>query len=223
MRDDTDRRLVRYWDKHASWYDRAMDFWDRHIFGDSRPWACGRAAGDVLEVAIGTGRNLPYYPEEVRLTGIDWSASMLSIAAGRAAGLGRQVDLRPGDAQALNFPDGSFDTVVCTLALCAIPDDRQAVTEMARVLRPGGRLLLVDHVAARSRALRALQWLYERVSIAQAGEHFLRRPIRHVRDLGFDIDCSERSHLGLVERVAARKPGSGQEGHGQWASDRELR
>lgn len=209
MGDGADRRPARYWDKHASQYDRAMDFWDRRLFGDSRPWACGRAAGDVLEVAIGTGRNLPYYPDDVRLTGVDWSPSMLGIAAERAARLGREADLRPGDAQALDFPAGSFDTVVCTLGLCAIPDDRHAIAEMARVLRPGGCLLLVDHVAASWPVLRSLQWLYERISIPLAGEHFLRRPLPLVRDLGFRIEHTERFHLGIVERVAARKPGGG--------------
>src|ERR1039457_5639832 len=131
-----------------------MDFWDRHLFGASRPWACGRAVGDVLEVAIGTGRNLPYYPDGIRLTGVDLSAQMLGIARDRAAGLGRQADLRPGDAQVLDFPDGSFDTVLCTLGLCAIPDDHRAISEMARVLRPGGRLLVADHLAARAAVLR---------------------------------------------------------------------
>ena len=158
-------RRAAYWDKQAGRYDREMDRWDRRLFGDSRPWVCGRAVGDVLEVAVGTGRNLPFYPDGVRFTGVDWSPAMLGIARERAAALGREADLRPGDAQALDFPDGSFDTVLCALGLCAIPDDRLAVTEMARVLRPGGRLLLVDHVAAPARALRAAQWLYERISI----------------------------------------------------------
>src|SRR5215472_13835357 len=105
MGDGTEGRLARYWDKQASRYDRVMDTWDRRLFGASRPWACGRAAGEVLEVAIGTGRNLPHYPDGIRLTGVDWSASMLAIARERAASLGRQADLRRGDAQALDFPD----------------------------------------------------------------------------------------------------------------------
>jgi ubiquinone/menaquinone biosynthesis C-methylase UbiE len=206
LRDVTDRKLVQYWDKHAGRYDHDMDFWDRHLFGSSRPWACGRAAGDVLEVAIGTGRNLPYYPDGIRLTGVDLSAQMLGIARDRAAGLGREAALRPGDAQALDFPDGSFDTVLCTLGLCAIPDERRAIREMARVLRPGGCLLLVDHIAARSVALRVLQWLYERVTIPLAGEHFRRRPLTHVRDLGFRVEQVERFRFGIVERLVARKP-----------------
>jgi len=206
MADIAGRQLVRYWDKHASRYDHDMDFWDRHLFGASRPWACGRAVGDVLEVAIGTGRNLPYYPDGVRLSGIDLSAEMLGIARDRAAGLGRTADLRPGDAQALDFPDGSFDTVLCTLGLCAIPDHERAISEMARVLRPGGRLLLVDHIAARPAVLRGLQWLYERITIPLAGEHFRRRPLTRVRDLGLHIEQAERFRLGLVERLEATKP-----------------
>ena len=203
--DDVNRRRAAYWDKQAGRYDREMDFWDRQLFGDSRPWVCGRAVGEVLEVAVGTGRNLPFYPDGVRLTGVDWSPAMLGIARDRAATLGRDADLRLGDAQDLHFPDESFDTVLCALGLCAIPDDRRAVTEMARVLRPGGRLLLVDHVAATARALRAVQWLYERVSIPLAGEHFRRRPLTHVRELGFLIEETHRFKLGVVERVSARK------------------
>jgi ubiquinone/menaquinone biosynthesis C-methylase UbiE len=206
---DVNRRRSAYWDKQASRYDGAMNFWDRHLFGDSRPWVCGRAVGEVLEVAVGTGRNLPFYPEGsliTRLVGVDWSPAMLSIARRRAADLGREADLRQGDAQALDFPDSSFDTVLCALGLCAIPDDRRAVTEMARVLRPGGRLLLVDHVAASAFALRAVQWLYERITIPLAGEHFRRRPLTYVRELGFDVEEAERFRLGVVERVSARKP-----------------
>jgi ubiquinone/menaquinone biosynthesis C-methylase UbiE len=206
--DVANRKLVRYWDKHADRYDREMNFWDRHLFGASRPWACGHAAGEVLEVAIGTGRNLPFYSDGIHLTGVDMSVRMLGIAGDRAAGLGRQADLRTGDAQALDFPDGSFDTVLCTLGLCAIPDDRRAISEMARVLRPGGRLVLVDHVASRLAVLRVLQWLYERVTIPLAGEHFRRRPLARVRDLGFRVEQVERFRFGIVERLVARKPAS---------------
>jgi ubiquinone/menaquinone biosynthesis C-methylase UbiE len=207
---EVNRRRSAYWDKQAGRYDREMNFWDRHLFGDSRPWACGRAAGEVLEVAVGTGRNLPFYPNGsvvTRLSGVDWSPGMLAIARERAAAIGRDADLRQGDAQALDFPDSSFDTVLCALGLCAIPDDRRAVTEMARVLRPGGRLLLVDHVAASAAALRAVQWLYERITIPLAGEHFRRRPLTYVRELGFTVEETERFRFGIVERVCARKPG----------------
>src|SRR6266496_227418 len=170
-------RLRRYWDKHAPNYDRQMRFFDRVLFGDTRAWVCSQAIGDVLEVAIGTGLKL-----------------------------GRTVDLREGDAHALEFPDGSFDTVVCTFSLCGIPDERQAVAEMRRVLRPGGLLLLADHVATSAWPVRAVQWLLELVTVPLGGEHFRRRTIEQVRAQGFQLQRHERFKLGIVERLAARKP-----------------
>jgi ubiquinone/menaquinone biosynthesis C-methylase UbiE len=202
------QRLRRYWDKHARNYDQQIAFWERRLFADGRQWVCAQATGEVLEVAIGTGRNLPYYPEGIRLTGIEFSPAMLELARRKADQLGRTVDLRLGDAQALDLPDASFDTVVCTLSLCAIPDERRAVAEMRRVLRPGGRLLLLDHVAGASRWVRALQWLLELVTVPLGEEHLRRRPLLQVEAEGFQIQQRERSKLGIVERLTARKPAS---------------
>lgn len=198
-------RTREYWDRQSRRYDRSMGFWEARLFGEHRSWICGQATGDVLEVAVGTGLNLPLYPDQVRLTGIDLSPAMLAIAHHRAAELGRTADLREGDAHALPFPDASFDTVVCTYSLCAIPDERRAVAEMKRVLRPGGQLLLLDHIESSARALRALQWLIERVSVPLAGEHFRRRPFNQVHAEGFDVEQRQRFRAGIIERLNARK------------------
>jgi ubiquinone/menaquinone biosynthesis C-methylase UbiE len=205
-RADRSERLRRYWDKHARSYDRQMAFFERVLFGDGRQWICSQATGDVLEVAIGTGRNLPLYPNGIRLTGVDFSPQMLQLTQRRAQELGRPVDPRLGDAQALDLPDAAFDTVVCTLSLCAIPDERRAIVEMKRVLRPGGRLLLLDHVVAGPRLGRAIQWLLERITVPLGGEHLRRRPLLLVQAEGFQVERRERSKLGIVERLAARKP-----------------
>ena len=110
-----------------------IKFFERVLFSGGRSWAWSQASGVVLEIAVGTGRNLEYYPP---------------IAQQRALALGRQADLRVGDAQALDISDESVDTVISTLALCSIPDDRKAVSEVKRVLRPGGRFILMEHVAS---------------------------------------------------------------------------
>lgn len=201
-------RWRRYWDKHAATYDRQMAFLDRKLFGDTRAWACGQAAGGTLEVAIGTGLNLPLYPEEgVRLTGIDLSAEMLERARARAAELGRGVELREANAHELPFADAAFDTVVCTFSLCAIPGHARAVREMNRVLRPGGLLVLADHIAGTAWPVRVVQRLIETVSVPLGGEHFLRRPLHQVQAEGLQVERRERFKLGLVERLTARKPG----------------
>jgi ubiquinone/menaquinone biosynthesis C-methylase UbiE len=199
-------KLRRYWDKHADRYDQQMQYWDRKFFGNSRAWVCQQATGKVLEVAIGTGLNLAHYPESVALTGVDFSPAMLAQAQERARQLGRRVELAEGDAQALGFPDNSFDTVVSTFSLCSIPDDRQSVAEMRRVLRPGGLLLLADHVASTAWWARGIQRLLELVTVPVGEEHFLRRPLEQVRAQGFEVERQERFKLGIVERLAARKP-----------------
>jgi len=200
-------RLKRIYEKQAPRYDRSIAFWEKVLFGDGRRWVCSRAQGEVLEVAIGTGRNLPFYPEGIRLTGIDFSPTMVELARERARELGMEVDLREGDAQDLPFPDESFDTVVCTLSLCNIPDDRKAVAEMKRVLRPGGRLLLLDHIRAASGVIRGVQRALEVVWVRLEGEHLLRRPLEHVQAEGFRIEEQERYKLDIVERLSARRPG----------------
>jgi ubiquinone/menaquinone biosynthesis C-methylase UbiE len=198
-------RLRRHWDKQSAGYDQKMDRAEQ-LFGDTRAWVCGQATGEVLEVAVGTGLNLGLYPEQATVTGIDLSPAMLEVARKRAAELGREVDLRVGNAQRLEFDDASFDTVVCTLGLCAVPDDGGAVDEMVRVLRPGGLLLLADHVVSTSALIRALQAVIEVYSVRVQNEHFRRRPIEHVRAAGLDIERHDRFRKGIVERLAARKP-----------------
>jgi ubiquinone/menaquinone biosynthesis C-methylase UbiE len=206
MRRETER-VKDLWDRNASRYDRQMNLVEKLIFGGGREWVCSRATGEVLEVGVGTGRNLPFYPRDTRLTGVDLSPAMLEIARERVRGFGIEAELLEGDAQALPFPDASFDTVVCALALCNIPDDRQAVAEMKRVLRPGGWLLLLDHVRSTWRPVRGLQRLLEPLALRFEGDHLLRRPLEHVLAEGFEIEEIERYKLGIVERLSARKPG----------------
>jgi ubiquinone/menaquinone biosynthesis C-methylase UbiE len=198
-------RVRRIQDKEAPRYDRQMGFFDRVLFAGGREWACSQVTGDVLELAIGTGRNLPHYPADVRLTGIELSAQMLEIARQRAEELARDVDLRIGDAQTLEFQDESFDTVIITFGLCTIPDDRAAMTEAHRVLRPGGRLVLLEHVRSPSLPVRALQRALDPFSIRFAADHLTRDPLDYLANVGFEIATVERLKWGIVERAVARK------------------
>jgi ubiquinone/menaquinone biosynthesis C-methylase UbiE len=199
-------RLKSVWEKEAPTYDRRMGFFERVLFGDGREWVCSRASGEVLEVAVGTGRNFPFYPQGVRLTAIDLSPAMLELAHKKADELCLDADLREGNAQELPFPDGSFDTVVCTLSLCNIPNDRRAISEMKRVLRLGGRLLLLDHVRASSKVWLAVQRVLEPLSWRFSCDHLLRRPLEHVLAEGFEVEQRERYKAGIVERLSARRP-----------------
>lgn len=201
---DVKRRLYA---REARRYDQEMDFWERRLFGpEHRAWACSRAVGDTLEVAIGTGLNLPYYPTGVRITAIDLTPEMLVQAGIRARNIGRVIDLREADAHDLPFPEASFDTVVCTYAMCSVRDEVRVIAEMRRVLHPGGRLILVDHIRSSIKPLYWLQRVYEFVPSRTKGEYMTRRPLLHVEAAGLEIEACDRLRAGVIERLVALKP-----------------
>jgi SAM-dependent methyltransferase len=169
-------------------------------------WLCSRAEGDTLEIGVGRGRTLPYYSRHVRLSGIELSPVSLAEAVRRAREIGMNAALVEGDAAALPYPDEHFDTVAFCFSLCTIPDDRRAVAEAVRVLRPGGRLLAVEHVRSPNLAIRALERLFDPIEVWRGGDHLLREPLDHVVAEGLEVERLERRLFGIVERLAALKP-----------------
>ncbi len=205
--DHARRQQQQLWDRAASRYDAMIAVFEGTLFRGSREWIAERARGRVLEVAVGTGRNLPFYGELEALAGLDLSVEMLAGAGPRAAATDFAVSLLVGDAERLPLADATVDTVVCALALCSIPRPEVALAEMSRVLVDGGRLLLVDHVASSSRAVRVAQRALEAVTGRVAGEYFTRRPLELVPAAGFTVAETRRSRAGIVELVhAVRAP-----------------
>ncbi len=195
-------------DKAAPHYDRQISFFERVLFGGGREWATAQVDGDILEIAVGTGRNFRFYAPPARVTGIEFSGEMLARARPRAERASAEIELMQADAQALPFDDESFDSIVITLALCTIPDDRAAVREARRVLRPGGRLVLLEHVRSPARRVRAVQRMIEPFSVRFEGDHLLRDPLDYLEIEGFEIESATRLKWGIVERLIARKPQS---------------
>ena len=205
-RPDEDARVRAYYDRVAAGYDRQMGFGERRFLGEHRAWAVGRTTGRVLEIGVGSGLNLPHYPAGADVVGIDLSPRMVELAQRR---LDRGVTtavvrLRVGDAQQLDLPDASVDTVLATYALCTIPDPAAALAEAHRVLRPGGRAVVVEHGPGSNALVRVGQRLLDPVAVRFAADHLLRDPVPYLVAAGFVVDSADRAGLGkIVHRVVA--------------------
>jgi ubiquinone/menaquinone biosynthesis C-methylase UbiE len=163
------------------------------------------ASGHVLEIGVGTGANLPFYPSASYLTAIDESADMLSVASRRTAVLGGVIGLSQMDAEHLGFPSGHFDTVVASLVLCSVKDLHRALGELHRVLRrPGGRLLLLEHMRPRKPPW---SWLADLANIpwyAFNGRCHLNRDTQAtLLEAGFQVGRSDGKLGGLLRLIVA--------------------
>lgn len=188
-------------DAVSSVYDRGMQPLERLIFRRLRRRMFPLLRGAVLELGIGTGVNLPLYEPEARVVGCDASGEMLAWAARRHPQA--PVTLAQADAQRLPFTDGSFDVVTASLLFCSVADPVQGLAESRRVLRPGGRLVLLEHT--RGSGLGA--WLTEafhplwRTWSREC--HLNRETTRTVAEVGFKVQHVERHALGIVRMIEA--------------------
>lgn len=192
-------RLARVYDI----YDAPMD-WLGGVHRRRRRML-GRARGEVLEVGIGTGRNIKLYRDDVQLTGIDISEGMLAQARRKLRRAERSVELREADVQELPFGSDSFDTVTATCVFCSVADPVRGLAEVARVCRPEGRVLLVEHVRPRNRLL---GWIADRLSPLTRrlfGPEINRRTEENVAAAGLEILDVRRG--GIWREIEARPPG----------------
>jgi ubiquinone/menaquinone biosynthesis C-methylase UbiE len=186
------------WDRVSRWYDLAVVPLELLIFRRLRSRLLRSAVGRVLEVAGGTGVNFKHYPDGVNVFIVDLSPAMLAKARARGAS-----ELAVMDAGRLAFRDGSFDTVVSTLGTCTFPDPVEAVREMRRVCRPGGRILLLEH--GRSTRPRVAAWQDRRAAkhAAYLGCWWNREPLDNVRRAGLEPTFTTRRVLGMVHVIKA--------------------
>jgi ubiquinone/menaquinone biosynthesis C-methylase UbiE len=200
-------RIRRLYDDRAATYDRSQGTSDRIILGRFRQAYGALLRGETLEVGVGSGLNFPFYsPDVTRAVGVDLSQEMLRHARDRASRLSIPIALVQADAEALPFPDGSFDTVAISLALCTIPNPVKALLELGRVCRPGGRIVMLEHVRSTSRPLAAVQKVLSPLNERAIGCHLDRETFDLARSLGFSIDETWSRLFGSVRLVVARPP-----------------
>ena len=203
---ETDAVRRRY-DRGAARYDfltwpmevMAMDLYRARLIGKVK-------GPRVLEVGVGTGRNLPLYRDDVHVDAIDLSPRMLERACRRSPR--HNVELALMDVQALAWPAGSFDTVVATCVFCSVPDPVKGLAELRRVLRPGGQALFLEHVRPGTPWLaRVFDWLDPVVS--RSGPHINRRTMDNIRNAGFAVEREDNLMSDVLKLVVARPSSRG--------------
>ncbi len=201
----TTSNQVSTFDRIAAPYDRGMAPLEKLALREMRARLLPYAGGDVLEIGVGTGANLPFYPASICLTAIDESPDMLAVAARRLAAQGSRARLGQMDVEHLAFPGATFDTVVTSLVLCSVVDQRRALSELRRVLRkPGGRLLLLEHMRPQ---IGLLAWLADLANVpwyAFNGRCNLNRETQQVIvEVGFELEHVESRLGGFLRLVVA--------------------
>ena len=201
----TQSEISQKYDRFARWYDWVEGIPDLLGLTRLRRRLMQQASGRVLEVAVGTGKNLPYYQRECRIIAVDLSREMLNIARKRAAKLSMNVSFLLADAEALPFSDGSFDTVVSSLSTCTFPDPVAALKEMARVCRPKGKVLLLEHGRSDREWLGRWQDRHADQFAKPLGCHWNREPLELLRRTGLKVYQAKRNFFGIFQQIESLK------------------
>jgi ubiquinone/menaquinone biosynthesis C-methylase UbiE len=196
------------YDGFAPWYDIVEAIPEFFGVRALRRDLASRASGKTLEVAAGSGKNLRLLPENIDLVAGDISKGMLNVADGKARKLGMKPVYTLLDAESLPFQDNSFDTVISTLSTCTFPDPELAITEMSRVCKPGGRILLLEHGRSSNRLIGWYQDFRAEKHASQFGCQWNRHPVEIAKSAGLEfIEC--RTHFFDIFAVMEAKPASG--------------
>lgn len=192
-------------------YDRIAFFYNlidaplEHLpFASWRPMVRDRIKGrKALEVGVGTGKNLDYYPDDIEITAVDLSPRMLWRAKKRAGQLGLDVRLLEMDAQCLAFPDNCFDTVFATFVFCSVPDPVQGLRELRRVCKPDGRLVVLEHVRPANRLLGMFFDVLNPFIVRMMGANINRRTIDNIKMAGWHIQREVKLSSDIVWLIEA--------------------
>lgn len=197
--------------QQSEWQPRPAGWWERVMVPKLIGCACAqpqimkarsrivpKAEGDVLELGCGGGINMAFYdPARLKsFSGVDPSAGLLDRSREAAQAIGIEADIRGGVGEAIPFASESFDTVLCTFTLCSVDDQKQVLAEMRRVLRPGGKILFLEHGSAPDEDVRKWQRRIEPIWKRIGGNCHLTRPITSAYETaGFKVSGGDKGYM----------------------------
>jgi ubiquinone/menaquinone biosynthesis C-methylase UbiE len=197
MNESTQRK----WDAASRTYD-LFTFGDERRLGPHKRRLFSKIRGETLMVAAGTGNDFQFFPPHQKIVAIDISPRMLERAAARAAAYSGIIELRQMDVCALPFPDATFDTVATVCTFCSVPRPVVGLRELHRVLRPGGQLLMFEHVRSEIGLLGIVLDLMTPLS-RQLGPDLNRNTVGNVLRAGFTLRREENIYLDIVKIIEA--------------------
>ncbi|MTI81634.1 MAG: class I SAM-dependent methyltransferase [Firmicutes bacterium] len=196
--------IKRRYNRTAMFYDW-MDF----MISDSvRKDALSMAKGKVLEVGVGTGKNLSLYPSRCKITGIDFSKEMLKRARDKAKKLNLSVELLEMDAQKMDFDDNTFDTVVSTCVFCSVPDPVKGLEEVKRVCKPNGQIILLEHVRSANPAIGKVMDFLNPITLKMVGSNINRETVGNVNKAGISLkEVADVGKTKILKLIIAEPEG----------------
>lgn len=188
-------KIKKRYNRIAGMYD-LLDQPMEMFFSDYRKEMLAETTGNTLEVGIGTGRNIPFYPEQVKLTGIDFSEKMVEIAQKKASN-NANIQILQMDAENMKFEDNSFDTVVTSCVFCSVPDPVKGLKEIRRVCKNGGKIFMLEHVRSEKKVVGELMDLFNFIPLHLYGANINRRTYNNLLKAGFDPEQISVKNLWL--------------------------
>lgn len=196
------QRIAPFYDAMEHLAERRCRPWRRRL------WSMVRGP-EILEVGVGTGKNMPYYPAGARVTAIDLTPGMLRRARKRAEAPGLDLDLRLGDVQALEFPDDRFDSAVASFVFCSVPQPVLGLRELGRVVKPGGRILLLEHMRSDRPGLGALMDRLNPLIVRLIGANINRSTVDNIRRAGLAVEEIVDLGWGGIFKLILAAPATG--------------
>ncbi len=195
------KRIRNRYNRTAFYYD----WMDRMISPSLRKRALSYAHGDCLEAGVGTGANLPYYPSGCSVTGIDISPGMLSRAHKKIERASVPIKLLEMDAQNLAFADETFDTVLSACVFCSVPNPVKGLTEMRRVCKKDGTIILLEHVRSDHPVVGKIMDFLNPVSLYLVGSNINRRTMENIQLAGIEAKQVENHHGKIVKLIISKR------------------
>jgi len=182
---DINEKIRKRYDRASSLYDILEQPMEIMTLKRWRTEVMKELQGDVLEVGVGTGKNIQYYPDNINVTAIDFSEKMLEKAREKADIYNKKVELIHMDAQNIEFPDNSFDCVFTTCVFCSVPDPVKGLKEIKRVCKGDGKIIMIEHERSENRAIGLLMDIFNPLTLNLYGANINRRTVDNIKKAGF--------------------------------------